>query len=135
MDPKKRRIARDVCGRIRLWSVSWANRQTDWHDHIMRHPGIMKNLLLLRNVDWLRTQRSAFAPSFISESSRNSIEAGRIGTRLNVGGPQPPWEEGVALVKSLLDSRSVAQSGHALSVGSRIREAAAALARLFHDPG
>ena len=40
------------------------------------------------------------------------------------GRPQPGWEEGIALAKSVVQARSISQKGsNALRVGTRIREA------------
>ena len=55
---------------------------------------------------------------------RNSCLAGRTGTRLNVGRPQPRWQEGIALAEEVLHNRNIALKGqNALTIGSRIRDA------------
>ena len=70
-----------------------------------------------------------------SASSRNSLQAGRTGTRLNIGRPQPRWEAGVDLARSFLAGRGHhLRGGNSLSVGSRIRSAALRLAELFVNP-
>ena len=107
-----------------FWSESWARRQLSWHDHIMRSEGVMKELLLWRNSDWLQAQRSHFVASNGSASSRNSLLAGRTGTRLHGGKPQLRWDAGVALARYFLESRSLSVvNDNALSVSSRIRQA------------
>ena len=50
--------------------------------------------------------------------------AGRTGTRLNIGRPQPRWEEGVALAESVLQTRdSTVRGNQPLGIATRIREA------------
>ena len=82
-------------------------------------------------------QRSQFVASDGSASSRNSLTAGRTGTRLNIGSPTCRWEEGVNLARSVLRGRSEAlNSAHTLSIGSRIRNAVQHISQFFDvDPG
>ena len=129
---RKRRVARDVCARLGFWSLDWAKKQISWHDHVMRHAGPLKDLLLLRNHDWLLQQRSRFVPSFGSEFSRVSLAAGRTGTRLNIGKPASRWDASIELAKASLAGRADSQnSNHALSIGTRIRQASLIISQFF----
>ena len=101
----------------------------------MRTPGILRDLVMYKNSVWLQEQRSAFVPASGSGSTRNSIVAGRTGTRCNIGRPQPRWEAGIALARSFLAGRGHHMRGrNSLSVGSRIRSAAIRLAEFFMNP-
>ena len=67
--------------------------------------------------------RSFWVPSQ-SDSFGYSLTGGRTGTRCSSGRPQPRWEEGITLAKSVVQARSLSQKGsNALSGGTRIREA------------
>ena len=61
---------------------------------------------------------------WVSErDSRNSVLAGRTGTRLNIGRPQVRWQDGLSVAESVRKSRGVSIKGNnALSISSRIRE-------------
>ena len=130
---RKRRLARNVCSRIGFWSEAWAKRQIDWHEHVMRASGVLKDLLLSRNSDWLQAQRSRFVAERGSASSRNSVLAGRTGTRANGGKPQQRWEAGICLARAFLRSRQVSRCNtNALSVSSRIRNAVSEVYQFFN---
>ena len=90
----------------------------------MAASGVMKDLLLIRNSDWLQARRSRFVPQSDSATDRNSLLAGRTGTRANGGKPQQRWDAGISLARSFLRSRSGSLcSNNALSVSTRIRNA------------
>ena len=92
----------------------------------------MLDLLLHRDNRWLAEQRRRFLPANGSASSRISLFSGRTGTRLNIGQPQPRWAAGVDLALAVLGGRADSHSSsHALSIGSRIREAASIVAQFF----
>ena len=97
-------------------------------------------LLLFHNSAWLQAQRSQFVPAWGSASTRNSVLAGRTGTRANGGRPQQRWDAGICLAQAFLRSRrgSLANS-HALSVSSRIRNAIREIYEFFNfadlEPG
>ena len=132
---RSRRLARNTCSTIGLWSEAWAGKVIDWHDHVMRHDCIMKSLVQHKNSAWLQTQRSYFVSSNGSTSTRNSLLAGRTGTRADGGRPQPRWESGISLARSLLQTRDVSARGNnSLSIGSRIRQAALLVAEFFNRP-
>ena len=77
-------------------------------------------------------KRSQWVASEGGANARVSMRAGRTGTRLNIGQPQPRWEEGVALAKTVLGSRDTTLIGNQpLSIGSRIRNAMSTLHRFF----
>ena len=134
---RRGQAARNLSAKIGFWSEFWAQRCIDWQDHVMRHPGALRNLLLTQNFDWLHAQRSRFVPADGSASTRNSLLAGRTGTRAIGGKPQVRWDAGIALARSFLNSRSDTLIGsNALSVSSRIRAAVAEISQFFigHDP-
>ena len=121
---RKRRLARNICQRIGFWSEAWALRQVKWHEHVERSPGVLKDLLLYHSSNWLQSMRSRLVPANGSESIRNSVLAGRTGTRNNDGKPQPRWNAGIELARAYLQSRGICQrNSNAISVSSRIREA------------
>ena len=65
--------------------------------------------------------RSAFVTEL---GTRNSVLAGRTGTRLNIGRPQVRWCDGLCIAKHVLEGRQESQKGrNALSISVRIREA------------
>ena len=129
---RRRRLARNVCGRIGFWSEAWAKRTIEWHEHIQRHPGVMRDLLMWHDSHWLQAQRSRFVAADGSATTRNSLIAGRTGTRASGGRPQPRWEEGIGLSKSLLNTRGITLNGsNALSISSRIREAVSQVYQFF----
>ena len=66
---------------------------------------------------------------FVSERSfRNSIFAGRTGTRLIIGRPQVRWCHGLSVASSVCEGRSESQRGaNSLSIATRIRDALSAL--------
>ena len=74
----------------------------------------------LHDPNWLMFQRSLW----VSErDNRNSVWAGRTGTRLNIGRPQVRWQDGLSVAESVRKSRDVSIKGNnALSISSRIRE-------------
>ena len=98
----------------------------------MRKTGPLKDLLLLRNSNWLVQQRSRFVASAASQNHRVSLVAGRTGTRLNIGKPTTRWDAGIELARASLASRAASQnSSNALSIGSRIRGAALLVSQFF----
>ena len=131
---RRRRLARNLVSTIGFWSEAWARRTVSWHEHVMRTTGIMRSLVMFRNSDWLEAQRSQFVVETGSSASRNSLTAGRTGTRCNIGKPQMRWQAGIALARGFLDSRRNAVQGGSLSVGTRIRQAALLLSQFFNRP-
>ena len=84
---------------------------------------IIIHLANFKDVSWLMHERAKWVPPN-SLGSRNSCVAGRTGTRLNVGRPQPRWQEGIALAEEVLNNRNIGLKGqNALTIGSRIRNA------------
>ena len=66
---------------------------------------------------WLQFQRSAFVAVESLSESRNALEAGRTGTRCNIGRPQIRWQDGVNLAERVADSRTFSHcSSNALTV-------------------
>ena len=95
--------------------------------------GVLKKLLLFHNSDWLQAQRSRFVPESGSANTRNSVLAGRTGTRANAGKPLQRWDDGICLARAFLRSRREALSNsHALSVSSRIRNAVSEIYKFFN---
>ena len=67
--------------------------------------------------------RSSFVTEF---GTRNSVTAGRTGTRLNTGRPQVGWVDGVGIAGHVVEGRQESMPGsNALSISVRIREALA----------
>ena len=68
---------------------------------------------------------------------RNTLVAGRTGTRLNIGRPQPRWGDGVILAQNMLNSSTTTVRGNnAVTVGTVIREAVSSgRAFLMHAAG
>ena len=74
-------------------------------------------LLRMRSV-WVASQNQEFS------NVRNSLHAGRPGTRNNIRRPQVRWSEGVVLAKQVLQSRTIAQRGsNSITIGTITREA------------
>ena len=125
---RRARQARNVANKCGLWSIVWAKRVIAWNAHVRRgaiyaHP--VPRLLEHHNSVWLMNQRSQFVSEF---SIRNSVFAGRTGTRLNVGHPQVRWSDGLSVAASVCEGRSESQRGaNSLSIATRIREAVSAL--------
>ena len=56
--------------------------------------------------------------------SRNTLSAGRTGTRLNIGRPQTRWSDGISLAKLCIAERDTHFKGkHSLSIGNIVRNA------------
>ena len=114
-----------------MWSIDWPERIISWHEHVLRSSktnSINSKLISFHDSEWLLHKRSQWVASRLSNSNRISALAGRTGTRLNIGQPQPRWDEGVALAREVLQSRSVALKGaQPLGIGSRIRNAVSSL--------
>ena len=84
---------------------------------------ICLNLLVYRDSLWLQFQRSAFVAVESLSESRNTLEAGRTGTRCNIGRPQIRWQDGVNLAERVADSRTFSHcSSNALTVETIINE-------------
>ena len=132
---RKHRLARNLCQKIGFWSEAWATRFLSWHEHVDRSHGILKDLLQFKNSTWLVHQRSRFVSSRGDASSRNTLIAGRTGTRTLGRKPQPRWEAGVLLARAYLNSRGISLNGsNAISVTSRIREAVRSVTQFFTGP-
>ena len=82
---------------------------------------------------YLADRQKLVACSRISiDNVGNTPEAGRTGTRIWSGRPQPRWDAGVRLAKQLINTRSRSLHGsQPLGVGSRIREAKKYLTEFF----
>ena len=82
---------------------------------------------------WLQTMRLNWVSK--SGEGRNTPHAGRLGTRMYGGQPQPRWGEGVLLAEQLDSVREISHFGNArLSIATRIREAQCFLRQFFADP-
>ena len=108
----------------------WCKRVITWDKHVRRgakYKHICACLLEYNNNSWLMLQRSRWVPTD-GDNIRNSIFAGRTGTRCNIGRPQVRWEAGVTLARELIQSRGIAsRGGNAISIGTRIRNTFAQL--------
>ena len=118
---RRLRQARNVASHAGLWSLMWAKRVIDWQDHVSRgsaYDHFCSQLSDFHDNDWIQAQRIPFV------NSRNSVFAGRTGTRLNIGRPQTRWSHGVANAHAAINARtSHARGSNALSLSTRLREA------------
>ena len=133
-DRRRKRNARNVAGKIGLWSMLWASRSLAWHKHLTRGASyhFCYDLLNYHDQAWLREQRTPYVTC-----SRNSATAGRTSTRQNIGRPQVRWSDGVELATHIFETRNVsAQGSNAVTVSTRTREALTFLGGLMPDvPG
>ena len=118
---RRLRQSRAIATQVGLWSLHWCDRTVQWNSHLSRgakYNHICTRLLTHKNQEWLLQQRALFV------NSQNSLVAGRTGSRLNNGKPQPRWSEGSDLACSILDlSRSGSGSSQNVSISTRIRDA------------
>ena len=130
---RRGRAAKTVAGRIGFGSEIWANRVIKWNDHVARCPkNYHSGLLNYKNEPWLIARRLLNVPRISIGTAGNTPEAGRTGTRIWSGRPQPRWDAGVRLAKQLINTRSRSLRGsQPLGVGSRIREAKKYLTEFF----
>ena len=133
---RRGRAARAVCSRIGLWSTSWAKRVVSWHDHVVRsecRDAINSKILKYHDNEWLLHKRSQWIATNGINSNCITAFAGRTGTRLNSGHPQPRWEEGVALARWVVQSVDTAptRGGSSRGLGSRIPSTISAFRELL----
>ena len=101
----------------------------------MRTPSILRDLGMFKNSNWLQAQRAAFVAQLAEAVNRNSLTAGRTGTRCNIGRPQPRWDAGITLAREFLAGRvQYLRGSGTLSVGTRIHNALTRLAQSFSNP-
>jgi len=121
---RRARQARTVANSVGLWSIVWCQRVIAWSAHLKRaalyqHP--CTKLLNLNAATWLMTMRSQWVSV---TGTRNSVLAGRTGTRLNIGRPQVRWTDGLSVALEVVKVRQESLKGNnALSISTRIREA------------
>jgi len=121
---RRSRQAKNVANKVGLWSIIWCERVIAWSNHLKRancynHP--CNSFLIAHGASWLQSMRSAFVTE---HGTRNSVLAGRTGTRLNIGRPQVRWCDGLGVAKHVLEGRQESLKGsNALSISVRIREA------------
>jgi len=124
---RKNKLAAQLCAKIGRWSLLWAAKVVDWHAHVTRseqYGSMTAKLVKYHDAQWLFHKRACWVAEHASSSSRVTAVAGRTGTRLNIGQPQTRWEEGLALARSVMQSRESTLIGNkSLSIGSRIRNA------------
>ena len=84
----------------------------------------VKKLLEFRDADWLREQRARWVPVSCL-APRNSVHAGRTGTRSLGGRPQVRWVEGVEIAACVLQkSTKPAKGNNSLTIGSIVMRTA-----------
>ena len=121
---RRSRLARNVANKVGLWSVMWCERVIAWSAHLKRaqnyhHP--CNALINAHGNSWLQSMRSVFVTE---NSTKNSVLAGRSGTRLNIGRPQVRWSDGFDVAKLVVEGRQVSLvGGNSLSISNRIRDA------------
>ena len=129
---RRARLSRNVSSDCGFWSKLWCRRVGRWDEHVRR--GVMyhfcHDLLLYHASQWLLMQRSLFTTE---NCERCTLTAGRTGTRLNIGRPQPRWDSGVHIARAVLESRVTNErSTNALTIGTIVRNAVVAT-RQFAD--
>ena len=73
--------------------------------------------------DWLLIRRSSWVSVDGNGYSRNSLRAGRTGTRLNIGRPQVRWEDGIINARAIQEADPIAAHGRsARTIGTIIHE-------------
>ena len=133
---RRARDARNLCKQVGFWSELWAKRVVDWNDHVQRggaYNHICFPLVNFKNEQWLMHRRAFWVPTD-SSSTRNTLLAGRTGTRNNIGRPQTRWAHGVVLAKEVMAGRTITEKGNnAMTIGTRIRNAFQSLASRVHN--
>ena len=118
---RRLRQARNVASHAGLWSLVWAKRVIDWQNHVLRgfeYGHFCSKLIEFHDESWIESQRSHFV------NSRNSVFAGRTGTRLNIGRPQTRWAHGIVNAQAAINARTNHTRGsNSLSLSTRLREA------------
>ena len=99
---RRHRSSSNVCNAMGNWSTVWAERVTNWHDHVARginygHP--VARLLKHQDAAWLVGQRLRTRPT-----ARYSLRSGELGRRLCAGRPQPRWDESIQLANIIKTS-------------------------------
>ena len=129
---RRARLSRNVSSECGFWSKLWCHRVGRWDQHVRRGVGyhFCHDLLLYHASQWLLMQRAFFTAE---NSERCTLTAGRTGTRLNIGRPQPRWDSGVHIATAVLESRVMNEQGsNALTIGTIVRNAVIAT-RQFAD--
>ena len=91
----RHRQASKVCDAMGNWSTVWAERVSNWQDHVVRginygHP--VARILKHQDAAWLEGQRQRTRPT-----ARYSLRSVELGRRVSAGRPQPRWDESVQL--------------------------------------
>ena len=73
-------------------------------------------------------------PSNGDISTRRSIRAGNLGTRVYAGYVQTPWETWLFLARQVLENSGNSIRGPPLTTGTRIKRAASFFAAVFVRP-
>ncbi len=120
--------ARNVAMHAGMWSDIWCKRIINWNYHLERacnYNHMCSRLLKYHDAVWLQSQRA----KWVSENdSRNSIVAGRTGTRACGCRPQVRWSDGIQTAVALREASSRTVKGNnAKTIGSRIQEAVKSL--------
>ena len=134
---RRNHVCRQVCSEIGQWSVVWAKCIVAWHLHVTRsglYASLLNSVFRIRDDNWLQHRRSHFVPSNGDISTRRSIRAGNLGTRLYVGYVQTRWETGPFLARQVLENSGNSIRGPPLTIGTRIRRAASFLQQFFVRP-
>ena len=128
---RKRRTARNLSAETGTWAKIWGERCISWHKHIMRgaeYNHICCRILNHHDNNWLLSLRSMWVGGREGGNSRNSLFAGRTGTRLNVGRPQVRWEDGVRNAEAVIEANPIALHGRSVrTIGTIIHEAMQAM--------
>jgi hypothetical protein len=127
---RRKRDARDLVEKHGSWAIMWAKRLVAWNDHVLRsarHGCLLGKLVSWHSAQWLQQQRSNFVISNpqVFRATRNSVWAGRTGTRCYGSKPQKRFHDGVELARQVVNqSRVSASNSHALSLYTVFQRAA-----------
>ena len=84
---------------------------------------VFVRILNERGPAWLRSRRQIYVAENENGYARNSLHAGRTGTRLNIGRPQTRWSEGALFAKRILEISSASRrNNNARTIGTMYSE-------------
>ena len=85
-------------------------------DEDFKHP--CSRILAQRGFEWIQACRANFVASDGSSSSRCRLDAGRTGTRLNIGRPQNRWCEAITIADHVLSIRAENGADSHVTIGT-----------------
>ena len=106
------------------WALLWSKRILAWSKHLDRavaRESVLGRLLRWHGAEWLRGERANYVSSDSRDYTnvRNSVFAGRTGTRAVSTRPQVRWDDGLELAIAVREQdRRQRNSSHSLSMYS-----------------